>query len=149
MKALEEIKDMVNAELRLDINSKTRKSQYVYARTVYYRLCKEFTGYSLYSIAGVLKKNHATVLHGLKMFNRFKLQPKLYSNELKAYQKIHKQLEDIATPILKNETTSLTETIYNEKCDIEKKYKELKVKHNRMLKFFSKYEENAYEKYKV
>ena len=148
---LQEIKDLVDSEFGFDINVKNRKQSVVFARAVYYRLCREYTKASLYEIGELLSKNHATVLHGLKLFKTFQIQPKHFRRELEIYKAISSELSD--SP--KQEST-LLERIQKEKqevlkihAEIQDKYMNLKDKHNRMLKYFSKYERNAYENHKV
>jgi hypothetical protein len=62
---LKEIIDFVNHDLDLDMNKRTRTRDVIYARTLYYKLAKEHTKQSLASIGKPLRKDHATVLHGL------------------------------------------------------------------------------------
>lgn len=92
---LKDIAGMVGEELQIDLYQKNRKQPVIYARVIYYRLAREYTPYSLQMIADVFNKNHATALHGFKMFENFKLQPKLYANELKAYKNIASVLEKV------------------------------------------------------
>ena len=92
---LDNIAEMVGKELNVDLYDKSRKQRVVQARVVYYRLAREFTSYSLQRIADVFNKNHATALHGYKSFENFKLQNKLYSQELKAYENISEVLQKI------------------------------------------------------
>lgn len=55
----------------LEIGKKTRKKQYVKARAVYYKLAKENTELSLEEIGSFCgNRDHATVLHGLKKWER-------------------------------------------------------------------------------
>jgi hypothetical protein len=46
----------------------TRNRENVYQRAVYYKLCRDFTRYSTIDIGNSINRNHATVLHGLKLF---------------------------------------------------------------------------------
>jgi len=68
------IKELVIDETKVDLNNpdivKRRTSKCVYARMHYYKLVREYTNMSLHQIARTLKpaKDHATVLHGLKLF---------------------------------------------------------------------------------
>ena len=105
----------------------------------------------MFEIGELLSKDHATVLHGLKLFKTFQIQPKHFRRELETYKAISDELLD--SP--KQEST-LLERIKKEKqevlkihAEIQDKYMNLKDKHNRMLKYFSKYERNAYENHKV
>lgn len=146
---LREIREMVEGEFKFSLDNKTRKQRYVLARAVYYRLCHEHTNIGLTDIGRSLEKHHATVLHGLKVFNLFKVQPALYKYELDIYRKISALLT--IDPI---EDMTIVEKIQKEKeevlkihSDMSKKYLELKEKHNRMLKYYSKYEKRAVEQF--
>lgn len=59
---------IVNKEAGLDIKNKTRKREFSEARFIYFDLCRDFAsdGKSLSVIGRTVKKDHATVLHGLK-----------------------------------------------------------------------------------
>ena len=92
---LNNIAEMVGTELKIDLHQKNRKQPVIYARAIYYRLAREYTPYSLQRIADVFNKNHATALHGYKLFENFKMQPKLYAQELQAYKNIASVLEKV------------------------------------------------------
>jgi len=55
----------------VDITTKTRKYEFIEARMIYYKLLRD-RGYSLQEIGDTLDKNHATVLHGINVFNDIK-----------------------------------------------------------------------------
>ena len=62
-----EIKRIVDDYYGLDISKVTRRSIYVEARFMYFKLCMEFAKKkTLSSIGNSIKKDHATVLHGIK-----------------------------------------------------------------------------------
>ena len=65
------IKKRINDFFDIDINKPTRIEKYVEARMIYYWLCYYFTNMNLSRIAKTVKKNHATVLHGIKNFPIF------------------------------------------------------------------------------
>lgn len=149
---LNNICEMVSNELKVNLRERTRKQRNVFARAIYYRLAREFTPYSLNKIADELDYDHATAIHGIRMFDSFKMQPKLYLHELAAYENISKILQTVK--IEKNEThlekilRERTELIIDRQKHIEK-YQALKEKHNRMLKYYSRFEKNALEKYGI
>ena len=60
------IRTAVQDEFKLNIKRKCRKRHYVVARTIYFKLCKEFTKYPYDNIGKTLGKDHATVLHAVK-----------------------------------------------------------------------------------
>lgn len=92
---LDNIAEMVAAELKTNLHQNNRKQRNVLARAVYYRLAREYTPYSLQRIADVFNKDHATALYGYRMFENFKLQPNLYQRELAAYETIGKVLKKV------------------------------------------------------
>ena len=65
MDTLDKIYNYVNKEFNLDIKENTRKRNYVDARALFYLLARKTTNYSYECIAGYLKKNHATAVHGV------------------------------------------------------------------------------------
>jgi hypothetical protein len=150
MKILLEIKDLVDKELGLDISRNTRKQDYVFARVIYYKLARDYTSYSLSTIGSLLGKDHATVLHGVRLFESFNQVPNAYRKQLEAFEKINSKLD---TMDLKNEESIVTRLLREKNDIIERlseqnnKYNELRDKHNTMLKYFKKYEKNVYDKY--
>tara|TARA_R100000541_G_scaffold39136_1_gene46972 strand:- start:5296 stop:5625 length:330 start_codon:yes stop_codon:yes gene_type:complete len=67
----EKIIKTINETLEVDIRSKTRRREVVYSRFIFYHLMRNklHRSYSLATIGAFLKKDHATVLHGLKQFD--------------------------------------------------------------------------------
>ena len=156
MEILQEIKHLVEKELQLNLDKKTRKREYVFARAVYYRLCHEFTKISLTAIGKNINKDHATVIHGLKIFKSFELFPNMYQSELRAYDNIHPTLKKVSDELKKNMPETLLERITRERQDMMDErnkaiedYNTLKDKHNSMLKYFTRFQKNAYDKHKV
>lgn len=83
---LDFIIDTIQSKTNLDINKNTRERVYVYARALYYKLAKEYTFNSLQVIADKFGKNHATVLHGLKVFEEIRI----YNKEMyRLYEDFH------------------------------------------------------------
>ena len=70
---LKAIRNEVVKKLNADITKKNRNRELVYGRAVYYKLCKNLTSHSLTDIGSFIYKDHATVLHGLKVFETFEL----------------------------------------------------------------------------
>lgn len=151
MKMLKEIMKLVSEQYGLDITQTNRRKDLVMARWVYYKLCRDFTPASLAEIGKSLNKNHATVLHGLKGFENWQLQKSYYADHIEIYEKIsqlyekkHKKPETLIDRVRREKQEVLE--IHR---DITKKYEQLKEKHNRMLKYFTRYERNALEKHGV
>ncbi len=63
---LDSIKEYVNNLYGLDIEKNTRKREYVDARTLYYKLCRELTKCSLTTIGESVGRDHSIVLHSFK-----------------------------------------------------------------------------------
>jgi len=62
----EQIKKLVIENTGIDIDNPVRKRPFVEARAIYYKLLREYTLLSLVEIGNYVKKNHATVIHGIK-----------------------------------------------------------------------------------
>jgi len=62
----EQIKKLVIENTGIDIDNPVRKRPFVEARAIYYKLLREYTLLSLVEIGDYVKKNHATVIHGIK-----------------------------------------------------------------------------------
>ena len=88
---LKVILNEVKNTLDTDIRAKRRTRELVYARGVYYRLCKDLTSHSLSEIGSCLRKDHATVLHGLKVFEHLEFN-KDYTY-IKAYEQMYDRLK--------------------------------------------------------
>ena len=83
---LKAIRNEVVNKLNADITKKNRNRELVYGRAVYYKLCKNLTSHSLTDIGSFIYKDHATVLHGLKVFETFELNNDYYY--LEAYEEM-------------------------------------------------------------
>tara|TARA_R100000988_G_C4006978_1_gene173424 strand:+ start:1936 stop:2340 length:405 start_codon:yes stop_codon:yes gene_type:complete len=70
---LNQIKKLLIKEFDNDFTVKNRKQEFVYQRSIYFRLCREFTTLPLCDIAASLNKNHATVIHSFKVFDNLEL----------------------------------------------------------------------------
>ena len=66
---LSQIKILVSKDLKINIKKNTRNRKYVYGRAIYFKLCKEFTHASLNEIGDSVNREHATVIHGLTVFD--------------------------------------------------------------------------------
>ena len=71
-----------------DLSVKRRQRELVYARAIYFKLCKEKSTLTLQQIADTLGVNHATVLHGIK--NVF---PEMMNHE-PLYKEIYESIRD-------------------------------------------------------
>ena len=77
------IRDYVNDFFDIDIQTKKRTNDYIYARAIYYKLCKKLTVSSLNKISrvGSHKQDHAKVLHGINYtFETMRTYEPIYYN---------------------------------------------------------------------
>lgn len=130
---LEKIKEVVEKYSQHDIAENTRQQHIVFYRAVYFKLAKELTGNSLSKIGKEVNRDHATVLHGLRIFDEIvnkeydnhygKLFYKCY-DELTEYEfrvEYEEQSKEDLIVNLKNEVKNLEYTI--EDIKIKNKYK--------------------------
>lgn len=98
------IKSMVSRHLQIAIGTPARNRNYVYGRAIYYKLAKEFTHHTFKDIGQVVKKDHASVIHGLKVFEVIE---RYNDNMINIYFECKKHLDNI-----KNDTEFPDETNY-------------------------------------
>lgn len=67
---LKTIYQRTNKVIGVDIKNRSRKFEYVFGRSIYYKIAREFTGFSYSSISQNINRDHATILHAMKNFNR-------------------------------------------------------------------------------
>jgi hypothetical protein len=89
---LQGIKGMVSRKLQIGIGSPIRQRNYVYGRAIYYKLAKEFTHHTFKDIGQVVKKDHASVIHGMKVFEVIE---RYSDNMLNVYFECKKLLDNI------------------------------------------------------
>ncbi len=80
MKTLDRIHKYVDNALELKIDTPTRKRDYVEGRFLFFAIARETTEYSLGRIGEYLKKDHATVLHGVRLFKTVLISESRYKN---------------------------------------------------------------------
>lgn len=86
---LEKILKIVEEETKIDLTSKNRRRELVYSRAIYYKLARVHSRDSLSKIAGIVGRDHATALHGLKVFD---YQISVYE-DAQEYFKIYQKLD--------------------------------------------------------
>ena len=69
---LSQIKNILIDLFQNDFSRNNRQRHNVYQRAVFFRLCRDLTPYSLADIGAIINRDHASVLHGLKLFGNFK-----------------------------------------------------------------------------
>lgn len=87
--SLADIKRFVEKEFKITISRNTRKREYVYARAIYFKLCKEFSHQTLSKIGASVNRDHASVIHGLFVFDVMVLHK---DSILNSYSKIRNRL---------------------------------------------------------
>tara|TARA_R100000353_G_scaffold126523_3_gene89841 strand:- start:1559 stop:1999 length:441 start_codon:yes stop_codon:yes gene_type:complete len=92
MMTMSTIRTAVQDEFKINIKRKTRKHIYVVARTIYFKLCRDYTNYSLQRIGLTLGKDHATVMHAIdNIFESWNFCQK-YSKRDKKYINIYDKI---------------------------------------------------------
>ena len=66
MKKAEFIKSYLDKRLGIDIANKSRRTEYVFARALYFKLCGVYCGLSLSKQAKVVNRDHSTAIHNNK-----------------------------------------------------------------------------------
>ena len=128
---LDKIKEIVEIETDSDLKLKSRQREIVYARSIYYKLCKTHTRATLSSIGKSVKKDHATVLHGLRLFDDVITK----YEDAQDYKRIHSKLDRM----FRNKSTSI-ERFVDPSNYYRQKYKDILLElrktrnENRMLK---------------
>lgn len=84
------VADKVANHLDIDIRDKSRKRECVYARVIYYKLCREYTHHTLERIGKEVYRDHASVYVGLKQFESMAFYK---DNYWKAYLEIKQEFD--------------------------------------------------------
>lgn len=89
------IKNLIEVQSNIPDLSITKRKRYIVdSRSAYYALCKKYAkDYSLEKIGKAVKKNHATVLHGLKAAEKYLHTDSFQAN--KVYDKVDERLKII------------------------------------------------------
>lgn len=129
---INKIRKEVEEATSQDLSVKSRKRQLVYARAIYFKLCKEKTRFTLQRIADTLEVNHATVLHAIN--NVFPViqreEPLLYEiyNKLKKEDDVKYLKENYYA--LRNEYEKLLKLkTYDEHAELVNIVREIPKKH--------------------
>lgn len=144
----ETIKEIVENYFEISISRNTRKRQYVEARAIYFKLCREFTQLSLEQIGKSVNRDHASVLHGVRSINtwvqvdkRMNNNMRILKNKIVNYQKEKDETVELNESIvlkyiqLKEQVKELQEINKNLSTDLN----EITEKHNKREKFYLKY----------
>jgi len=115
-----EIIDFINAELKIDITKKKKTNQYVFARTVYYKLAKELTNLPIAEIGRQVNKDHCSVLHNLKNFEEV-----VKRKELKKIYDTFKEFPIKEDRVTYTEALNINEQLRLQLTDLKQKYEQL------------------------
>ena len=115
-----EIIDFINAELKIDITKKKKTNQYVFARTVYYKLAKELTNLPIAEIGRQVNKDHCSVIHNLKNFEEV-----VKRKELKKIYDTFKEFPIKEDRVTYTEALNINEQLRLQLTDIKQKYEQL------------------------
>ena len=98
-----EIRKKIEFDFDIVLKNQCRLREYVYPRSIYFRLCREYTDLTLQELAeSVGLKTHATVLRSLN----FTFYDMLYENKYKNYyEKFRRRME--GNPTLEHENKLL------------------------------------------
>ncbi len=126
MKILESLKNEIEFKTGIDLSSKSRRRDNVYARSLYFKICKKVTRHSLASIGRSVNRDHATVLHGVRVFDNVvsvyeRDLMDLYSELIKKYDK--DEMREFTDPV----------DYWKEQLhDLENKYHDLLEEYNKI-----------------
>ena len=142
------IKEIVDNYFELNLKRNTRKRQYVEARAIFYKLCREFTKLSLEEIGKQVDRDHASVLHGIRSLNNWIEYDNRIKNNLRILRNKVRNFEDEKDNVIEldesivlkyvqlKEQVKEQEEIIN---DLRNALKDITEKHTRREKFYQKY----------
>jgi hypothetical protein len=142
------IKEIVDNYFELNLKRNTRKRQYVEARAIFYKLCREFTKLSLEEIGKQVDRDHASVLHGIRSLNNWIEYDNRIKNNLRILRNKVRNFEDEKDTVIEldesivlkyvqlKEQVKEQEEIIN---DLRKALADITEKHTRREKFYQKY----------
>lgn len=87
------IRNAVNNSFNKSIQETTRRRDVVYPRAIYYKLAQDYSGESLTAIGRTVNKDHATVIHGLKLFENV-INPLWEKNYHNKYLKLKETIDN-------------------------------------------------------
>lgn len=127
---LKNIKTYLDKYFKIDISNKSRKHEYFRARCIYFKLAKSTPEWhSLDNISKVVKRDHATAIHGLKQFDILYNSDKRFKYD---FNKIAKGLKETLNDEFNksisetDETIKIIEAYQNEIINLKEKIEQLK-----------------------
>jgi len=142
------IKEIVDNYFELNLKRNTRKRQYVEARAIFYKLCREFTKLSLEEIGKQVDRDHASVLHGIRSLNNWVEYDNRIKNNLRILRNKVRNFEDEKDNVIElDESIVLKYVQLKEQVkeqdeiinDLRKALADITEKHERREKFYQKY----------
>jgi len=115
-----EIIEFINAELNIDITKKKKTNQYVFARTLYYKLAKELTNLPISEIGREVNKDHCSVIHNLKNFDEV-----VKRKELKKIYDTFKEFPIQEDRVTYTQALTINEQLRTELLSLRQKYDQL------------------------
>ena len=115
--------DIINSVFALDVTAKKRQPIFVQARMTYAKLLRD-RGYTLKYIGNTIKKDHATIIHYLKIItNDLK-----YNEEfMYRFTKVSNMMLDESDPIHNLDINQLKNKIFSMRSEINELYLENKI----------------------
>lgn len=145
MDSLKKLKKVVESVTRVsDIESKTRKRRFVYARYIYMNLAVEFYNYDPETIGYLLKRDRSTVITGLKTFKEILPTEKILRT---SYEKCLTAYEDFLNGVSRNEKDFIElKSKYN---NLKKEFQDFKEHHKKEVERLNLLNELALQNYKA
>lgn len=126
---LEQIREIVEQQTKQNLLNTRRKTELVYTRALYFKLCREYTLHSLSTIGESVGKNHATVLHGLKLFDNW------IEKHERPYAETYADIDKIIASRLNRERKYRDKEYYKDKyAKTLVKLRDVENKHRNLLK---------------
>lgn len=124
------IRRIVEKHSQLDLSNSSRVRNLVYTRALYFKLCRTYTLYPLSVIGESVGKDHATVLHGLKLFDQW-----IAEREKDYMVQFKKMDKDVRKKYSVRKTGIKTREYYRLKCfSLINKHRALMRKHRNLKK---------------
>jgi len=121
------IKNLLIDLFKKDFSLKSRQRPLVYMRAIYFKLCRDFTNYTTTEIGASVKRDHATVLHGLKLFKLLKeWNDEYYLDIYTQARLVIKQNYKFGNPFLKKSYKEKYTELLFKHILLKEKYKKIK-----------------------
>lgn len=65
------VKKYITFEFNIDLNSKSRKTEYIDARSIYYKIMYDFYKLTYEEIASTVNKNHSSIINAASNFRHY------------------------------------------------------------------------------